>query len=117
MIKVYGYKKCGTCRKAEKHFEAKGKKHEFIDITQNPPSQKGLKEIIALTEKPIEKFYNTSGVKYKEGNIKEKRKTLNLQEQIKLLTSDGYLLKRPLVTDGKKATVGFNQDEFDSVWK
>jgi arsenate reductase (glutaredoxin) len=116
MIKLYGYKKCSTCRKAEKHFEQQRKTIEFIDITLNPPSQKALKKIISLSEKPIEKFYNTSGIKYKEGDIKNKRKDLNTQEQIKLLTSDGYLLKRPIVTDGKKATVAYNEEEFKKTW-
>ncbi len=116
MIKLYGYKKCSTCRKAEKSLEEKGAQFEFIDITLAPPNQKTLKEIITNSEKPIEKFYNTSGIKYKELDIKTKRKTLNQREQIKLLSSNGYLLKRPIVTNGKQVTVGFKEEEFTAVW-
>jgi arsenate reductase (glutaredoxin) len=116
MIKLYGYKKCSTCRKAEKYLEEKSAEFEFIDITLYPPSQKALKEIITLSEKPIEKFYNTSGIKYKELDIKTKRKSLNLTQQISLLASNGYLLKRPIVTNGKKATVGFKEEEFSAIW-
>jgi arsenate reductase (glutaredoxin) len=117
MLKLYGYKRCGTCRKAEKYFEEKGVEVEFTDITVSPPSQKTLKEIIALSDKPIDKFYNTSGVKYKEGDIKTKRKSMTIAEQIKMLASDGYLLKRPIVTDGNKATVGFKEEEYQNIWK
>ena len=65
----------------------------------------------------LAKFYNTSGQKYKALNIKDKRKELSEKEQLELLASDGYLLKRPLVSDGTSITVGFNQANFDEVWK
>ena len=116
MITVYGYKKCGTCRKAEKFLIEQSLEYTFVDITLNPPSLRELKKIIKLSKKPIEKFYNTSGVKYKELDIKTKRKGLSEKEQLELLASDGYLLKRPQVTDGKSASVGFIQSEFEEIW-
>jgi arsenate reductase len=116
-LKFYGYKRCGTCRKAEKDLENKGLNYEFFDITQTPPKLKELKAMIEQSGLELSKFYNTSGIKYKELNIKDKRKELSQAEQIKLLASDGYLLKRPLVTDGKSTTVGFKQENYDEVWK
>lgn len=116
-LKFYGYKRCGTCRKAEKDLEAKGIDYDFIDITLQPPKLKELKTMIAQSGLDLAKFYNTSGVKYKSENIKDKRKELSEAEQIKLLASDGYLLKRPLVSDGSSTTVGFKQDNYDEVWK
>lgn len=116
-LKFYGYKRCGTCRKAEKDLEAKGIAYEFFDITQTPPKLKDLKTMIEQSGLDLAKFYNTSGQKYKAENIKEKRKELSEAKQIQLLASDGYLLKRPLVSDGKVTTVGFKQDNFDEVWK
>lgn len=116
-IKVYGYKKCGTCRKAEKYLEAVGIDYNFIDITVDPPAKTALKKMISQSGKGIEKFYNTSGIKYKELDIKTKRKELNEAEQIELLASNGYLLKRPIVTDGSQTTVAFIEDEFKENWK
>ncbi|MBF0197970.1 MAG: thioredoxin-dependent thiol peroxidase, partial [Planctomycetes bacterium] len=111
-IKFYGYKKCGTARKAEKWLKEHDLDFDYIDVTQKPPSQKELKEIISLSGKVIDKFYNTSGGRYKELNMKEKKKDLSAAQQIKLLAGDGYLIKRPLVYDGSKASVGFNEVEF-----
>jgi arsenate reductase len=115
-LKFYGYKKCGTCRKAEKDLEEKGMAYEFIDITLNPPSAKHFKEMVKISGLELKRFYNTSGKKYKELSVKDLRKTLSEAEQLDLLASDGYLMKRPLVSDGQKVTVGFKQDEFDEVW-
>jgi arsenate reductase (glutaredoxin) len=116
-LKFYGYKKCGTCRKAEKALESKGLAYEFIDITVNPPSLKYLKAMVDQSGKGLDKFYNTSGLKYKEQNIKDLRKTLTEAEQLKMLSAEGYLLKRPLVSDGQKTTVGYQSEEFLETWK
>ena len=116
-LQFYGYKKCGTCRKAEKNLEARGVAYEFIDITQCSPSLKALKTMVAQSGRELAAFYNTSGQKYKKQNIKDLRKTLSEAEQLKLLSSDGYLLKRPLLSDGNKTTVGYQEEEFLKTWK
>ena len=116
-LKFYGYKRCGTCRKAEKNLEAKGIEYDFFDIIQTPPKLKELKEMLSQSGLDIAKFYNTSGQKYKALNIKDERKELSETEQIKLLASDGYLIKRPLVSDSEQTTVGFKQDNYNEVWK
>jgi arsenate reductase len=115
-IIFYGYKKCGTSRKAEKDLESRGVAYEFVDITQSPPSLEDLKRIVEQSGKDLGKFYNTSGKKYKELNMKEQRKTLSSSEQMELLAGDGYLLKRPLVSDGTRSTVGYKLEDFDAVW-
>lgn len=107
MIHFFGYRKCATCRKAEKHLQEQGLDYEFIDITLNPPSLELFKKIVELSGAELEAFYNTSGVSYREGNIKELKKNLSFEKQLKLLCSDGRLIKRPLIYDGKKSTVGF----------
>lgn len=117
MIKFYGYKRCGTARKGEKFLTENGIDYEFIDITVNPPAEEELKKIIELSGKEIKKFFNTSGVAYKEGDYKTKIKTMSDEEKIKELSSNGKLIKRPIVFDGKKATVGYNEEEFSTVWK
>lgn len=120
MIKFYGYKKCGTCRKAEKALEnslqKKGANYTFIDITETPPSASALKKIASQAEIEMKKMFNTSGVQYRELNIKAKLPTMSDKEILDLLASNGRLIKRPLVTDGTKSTVGFKEDSFKKVW-
>ncbi|GAB4356037.1 MAG: arsenate reductase family protein [Gammaproteobacteria bacterium] len=116
MIKFYGYKKCGTCRKAEKYLEQKNIAYEFIDITENPPNQKTLKSIADLAGVDPKKLFNTSGIQYRELKIKEKLPTLTNGEIFKMLAGNGRLIKRPLITDGERATVGFNEALFGETW-
>ena len=113
-MKVYSYSKCGTCRNAIKDLEAKKIKFEVIDITENPPSKKVLKS--AVKAKGLQKVFNTSGVQYRELKIKDKIKSLTEAQAIDLLASNGRLIKRPIVVDKDKITIGFNADEYKQVW-
>ena len=116
MIKFYGYKKCSTCRKAEKFLLEKKVKFQSIDITQSPPSKEELKAIFVISEKPIKKMFNTSGIVYREMKLKEKIDSMSESEAFKLLASDGKIIKRPLVFDGKRATIGFDAEEYEKNW-
>ena len=113
-MKVFSYNKCGTCRNAIKYLEAKKLKFEVIDITENPPSKKTLKS--AIKAKGLQKVFNTSGVQYRELKIKDKLKSMTEVEAIDLLASNGRLIKRPIVVDKDKITVGFNIDEYKEIW-
>jgi len=75
-----------------------------------------LKKIIKQSGEELKKFFNTSGVEYKSLNMKEKIKNMTEKEIIELISSNGKLLKRPIVTDGQKSTVGFKEDTFKSTW-
>ena len=117
MLKFYGYKKCDTCRKAEKFLQQAGIGYEFFDITENPPT---AEELVAITERAnvsLHKLFNTSGVQYRELKIKERLPALSHREVLALLASNGRLIKRPLITDGARATVGFNVEQFAVVWR
>jgi arsenate reductase len=116
MIQFYGYKKCSTCRNAEKALEAAGKKYTFTDITEAPPSAAALKKIQAQSGLPLKKLFNTSGEQYKLLGIKDKLATLSDAEAFKLLAGNGRLIKRPLVTDGTKSTVGLDAAVFGKTW-
>lgn len=116
MLKLYGYKKCGTCRKAEKFFQQANMTYDFIDITENPPTQEALADIAKLANVPLKKLFNTSGVQYRELKIKAQLPTLSDLEILALLASNGRLIKRPLVTDGKHAMVGFKEELYVDVW-
>lgn len=116
MIKFYGYNKCDTCRRAKKWLEAKGKKFEDIDVTLHPPSLGELKEFFQISQRPLKDFLNKSGEQYRALNMKEKIKTLPESEILKMLSQNGRLLKRPLVSDGKKITIGFDEKDFAKNW-
>lgn len=116
MLKFYGYKNCSTCRKAEKFLQQVGTAYEFVDITENPPCIEELIDIAEHAATPIKKLFNTSGVQYRELNIKAQLPTLTEMQILALLASNGRLIKRPLVTDGKRATVGFKEALFIAAW-
>jgi len=116
MLKFYWYAKCDTCRRAKKWLEAKGKKFEAIDITLDPPSLADLKDYFKKSGKELKDFLNRSGVQYRELNMKEKVKSLTPEKILEMLAKEGRLIKRPIVSDGKKATVGFDEAEFSRTW-
>jgi arsenate reductase (glutaredoxin) len=116
MLRFYGYKKCDTCRKAEKALGKAGREYEFIDITEDPPDQAALKRIVRQSGAELKKFFNTSGVQYKELKIKDKVAGMGEAEILALLAGNGRLIKRPLVTDGARSTVGFDEAVFAKTW-
>lgn len=115
-IKMYEYPKCGTCRKAKKYLNENGVTFEAQNIVEHPPSKEVLKELIQKSGLPIQKFFNTSGQKYRELGLSKKLKEMDDEEKLKLLASDGKLIKRPIVTDGETVTVGFKEEEFADKW-
>jgi len=117
VLKFYGYNKCGTCLKAKKYLNGKKIKFEDIDITAQPPSKVILKSILKAGQYDIKDLFNKSGVLYREMKMKDKVKILKEAELINLLAEHGKLVKRPIVTDGKKYSVGFKDDQFQTIWK
>lgn len=117
MLKLYGYKKCDTCRRAEQFLQQAGVKYQFIDITENPPDAAELAAIARHANLGINKLFNTSGIQYRELNIKDRLPALSDQQKMDLLASNGRLIKRPLITDGRRATVGFATELFTEIWR
>ncbi|GAA4713286.1 arsenate reductase family protein [Brevibacillus fulvus] len=115
-IKAYLYDKCGTCRKAKQWLQHKEIPFETIPIVDAPPSQEELRQMWKNSGLELKKFFNTSGQFYKELNLKERLPGMSEEEMLKLLASNGKLIKRPLLTDGKKVTVGFNEEQWDATW-
>ncbi|MGE6488883.1 arsenate reductase family protein [Paenisporosarcina sp. NPDC076898] len=116
-ITYYGYPNCGTCKKAKAWLDAEDVSYHDVHIVETPPSKEELKKIVETSGMPLKKFYNTSGMKYRELGLKDKIPSMTEDEQFELLASDGMLIKRPLVTDGVKATVGFKELDFTENWK
>lgn len=115
-VMIYQYPACSTCRKALKWLKDHQIDAESIDITKTPPTVDELKELISKSGIPIKKFFNTSGVVYKENNLKDKLQNMNEEEQLQLLASTGKLIKRPIITNGNKVTVGFKEQDIENVW-
>jgi len=117
MLTFYGYKKCGTSRKGEKALQEYGRDYTFIDITEKPPSKALLKKMIQQSGEPATKFFNTSGKEYRDQQVKDRLRDMNEKEMIDLLASSGRLIKRPVITDGKKTTVGYSEEVFADTWE
>lgn len=116
MITVYGYDKCSTCKNAETFLKLKQHTFKKIDITQTAPSLSILKQALSQGY-TLKDLFNTSGVQYRELGMKDKIKSLSETEALKLLSQNGRLVKRPIVTDGQKITVGFKPEVFNTIWK
>lgn len=115
-LTFYSYPKCGTCRNAKKWLESNEKSFREIHIVENPPSKEKLQELHKISGLDLKKFFNTSGIKYRELGLKDRLKTASEDEMLELLASDGMLIKRPIVTDGQKVTLGFKEDLFQQNW-
>ncbi|WP_308635618.1 arsenate reductase family protein [Paenibacillus silvisoli] len=115
-LTIYEYPKCGTCRSAIKSLKGKGYELEAHNVFETAPSADTLKTIIDRSGLDVKKFFNTSGEAYKELGLKDKLPGMSDQEKIELLASNGRLIKRPIVTDGKTVTVGFKDEDYDRVW-
>ncbi|MFD0872360.1 arsenate reductase family protein [Paenibacillus residui] len=115
-LKMYSYPKCDTCRKAQKWLEAKGHEITVVNVFEEPPSESEMADLIDGSGLELKKFFNTSGEVYKEMNLKDKLGQMSEEEQIRLLASNGRLIKRPVVTDGSKVTVGFKEDMYSQAW-
>ena len=115
-LKVYAYSRCDTCRKALRWLNDHQKKYELFDITLEWPTLAELKNYWQKSGLPLKDFFNKSGEVYRQLNLKETLKTLSELEQLKLLSENGRLLKRPLITDGKRVTIGFKEELFEENW-
>ncbi len=111
------YPKCSTCQKAKKWLEEKNV--SFIDrhIVEDNPTYEELESWIEKYNVPISKMFNTSGMKYRELDLKNKLLNMSDEEKIKILASDGMLVKRPLIVADDKMLVGFKTKEWEDYFK
>ena len=109
------YPKCSTCQKAKKFLIEKGIDFEDRDIVVNKNKEKELKKWIKLSNKEVSKWFNTTGIKYRELNLKEKLKTMTDEEKIELLSTDGKLIKRPVLIGNDFVLNGFKEKEWNEL--
>lgn len=106
------YPKCSTCQKAKKWLEEQNINYMERNIAENNPSYEELKEWHARSGLPLKRFFNTSGLLYKEMKLRDKLPTMSEEEQLKLLASNGMLVKRPILIDEDTVLVGFKEAEW-----
>ena len=106
------YPKCSTCKKAKNWLESNGVEFEDRHIVENNPTADELKAWYEKSGFPLKKFFNTSGLKYKELRLKDKLPDMTEEEQINLLATDGMLVKRPLVIGDDFVLIGFKEAQW-----
>ena len=115
MIKFICYPKCTTCQKARKWLDDNEIEYEFRDIKLDNPTLDELTEWFKKSGLPLKKFFNTSGLLYKSLDLKNKLPTMTEDEMLKLLASDGMLVKRPLLIGDSFVLVGFKEAEWSAA--
>ena len=109
------YPKCSTCKKAKKWLDEHSCQYEDRHIKEQNPTVSELKEWHKKSGMPLKKFFNTSGMMYKEMNLKDKLKDMSEEEQYELLASDGMLVKRPVLVTEDTVVTGFKEAEWEKL--
>lgn len=112
MIKFICYPKCTTCIKAKKWLDDNKVEYEMRDIKENKPTFEELKCWYEKSGLPLKRFFNTSGLLYKSLKLKERLPDMGEEEQLRLLATDGMLVKRPILTSDNFVLVGFKESEW-----
>ena len=112
MLTVYCYSRCTTCQKALKWLDEKGIAYKLLDIKADHPGEETLRKCHAVSGLPLKRFFNTSGIPYRELGLAKKLPEMSEDEQFALLASDGMLVKRPLVIGDDFVLTGFRENEW-----
>ena len=109
------YPACSTCKKAKKWLDAHEITYEDRHIVENNPTMDELKTWIDRSGLEVKRFFNTSGMKYRELGLKDKLSEMEEEDKILLLASDGMLIKRPLAVTEDRVLVGFKEKEWEAL--
>lgn len=113
MVTIVGYPKCTTCKRAEAFLTAQGVTYTYRHIKEDQPTREELVAWHQQSALPLKRFFNTSGMKYRELGLKDKVSQMSEDEQYDLLATDGMLVKRPILITDNGVTTGFKED----AWK
>lgn len=111
------YPKCTTCKRAKKWLDEQGFQYEDRNIKEQNPSEEELKEWIQKSGLETKRFFNTSGILYREMQLKDKLTSMSEEEKIQLLATDGMLVKRPIVVTDNGVLVGFKEAQWENTLK
>ncbi len=109
------YPPCSTCQKAKKWLDANGAEYEERNIKEENPTEEELRKWHQKSGLPLKKFFNTSGLLYKNMNLKEKLASMTEDEQYRLLAGDGMLVKRPILVTENAVLTGFREAEWEKL--
>jgi arsenate reductase len=112
MVKFICYPKCSTCKKAQSFLDENNIKYEIRDIKTDNPTYEEIKALYEKSGLPLKKFFNTSGLIYRSMNLKDKLPDMSEDEQLRLLATDGMLVKRPIAVSDSNVLVGFNAEKW-----
>lgn len=112
MVKVYCYSRCTTCKKALQWLDDNRIEHEVIDIKEDHPDENTLQKYYKMSGLPLKRFWNTSGIPYREKGLSRKLPDMSEEEQLALLATDGMLVKRPLLIGDDFVLTGFKESEW-----
>ena len=112
MLKVYCYARCTTCQKALKWLKDHGIEYTVTDIKSDHPDEKALRAYYTVSGLPLKRFFNTSGIPYRELDLSKKLPSMTEDEQLALLATDGMLVKRPLLIGDQFVLTGFREEEW-----
>lgn len=114
MIQFICYPKCTTCKKAQTWLEQQNLPFTIRDIKADNPTYEELKEFYQKSGLLLKKFFNTSGLLYKSMQLKDRLPTMTEEEQLRLLATDGMLVKRPIAVNGNTVLVGFRENDWSA---
>ncbi len=109
------YPKCSTCQKAKKFLEENNIKYVSRHIVTDTPTFDEISEWISRSELPLNKFFNSSGMLYRSMNLKEELKECSEEDKIRLLASNGMLIKRPILITPNRIFLGFKEEEWSTL--
>ena len=109
------YPRCSTCQKAKKWLDEQGKEYVERHIVEDNPTYDEIKTWYEISGLPLKKFFNTSGLMYKELQLKDKLPIMSEEEMLKLLATNGMLVKRPLLVKDEKVLVGFKEAQWEEI--
>ena len=112
MVRVYCYSRCTTCKKALKWLDDHGIAYAAANIKEDHPNEATLRAYYAMSGLPLRRFFNTSGIPYREMGLSKKLPEMSEDEQLALLASDGMLVKRPLLVGDGFVLTGFREEEW-----
>ena len=113
-MKLYQYPKCSTCVKARKYLEANDVAAQVINIAEQAPSVEELESMLASYDGNIRKLFNTSGMQYRELDMKNRLPAMSASEALELLAENGMLVKRPFLLQGDSGIVGFKEADWQA---
>ena len=113
MIKIYCYPRCTTCQRATKFLDSKLVEYEFINIKENNPDKETLRILWQKSGLGLKKFFNTSGILYREMELSKKLPSMSDEEKLDLLSTDGMLVKRPILITENSVLVGFKESDWE----